>query len=279
MSFEKFPDGLDDHFYRYVLPLVVTEIILWMYAFLSDVRTCQVVLGLLGLWWCLAALWVEIKIEHTYPGFDYENPPDPEMKEYKPFCDFSPWAACSKVLMSPSGRFLRYFGIAKQGGGEGWLNTIRGWIDVPNPSLGVLFFSCHLFYNVLVDIVYIFKPLAPVFDLFNVLLPWCFFLACCGVGCMCIWLGYKLFFVLQDFCVVCVSMYITNFSLIPVMYGICHSGSGSMRGFGEVPGILLYPFLALDAIMFAAVLGLYFMGGHQAKEVHARESSPYILLA
>merc|ERR1712232_531582 len=91
------------------------EVVFWTYAFTSDLRTCQVVLGLVGLWWCFAALWVEVKIEHTYPGFDYENPTDPEMKDYKPFCDFAPWATCSKVLMSPPGRFLRYFGIAKQG--------------------------------------------------------------------------------------------------------------------------------------------------------------------
>jgi vitamin-K-epoxide reductase (warfarin-sensitive) len=276
MSWSKFPNGLDNHFYQYVLPLVVIEAIFWLYAFLSDVRTCQVILGLVGLWWCLAALWVEIKIEQTYPGFEYDNPVDPEMKEYRPFCDFSPWATCSKVLMSPSGRFLRYFGIAKPGGGEGWLNTVRGWIDVPNPSLGVLFFSFHLFYNVLVDIVDIFSPIKPLFDCFNVLLPWAFFVACCGVGCMSIWLAHKLFFVLQDFCVVCVSMYVVNFALIPMMHNVCYTDSNLMRGFGSVPGFIFYPFLGLDAVMLAAVLGLYFMGGHAAK---ARESAPYILLA
>merc|ERR1719240_746362 len=146
--------GLDDHFFKFVLPLVVTEIVLWHYAFASDLRTMQVVLGLVGLWWCFAALWVEVKIAQVYGhDFDYENPPDPKMEAYKPFCDFAPWANCSKVLMSPPGRFLRYFGVAKQGGGPGLINTVRGWIDVPNPSLGVLFFGCHLFYNVLIEIV------------------------------------------------------------------------------------------------------------------------------
>lgn len=254
------PLGLDSHFYKYVLPLVVVEFTFWVYAFLSDVRTCQVILGLVGLWWCLAALWVEVKIEHTYPGFDYANPTDPKMKAYRPFCDFAPWANCSIVLMSPSGRFLRYFGIAKAGGGEGWFETVRGWIDVPNPTLGVLFFIFHLFYNVLVDIVDLFEFFPPLFRFANLLLPWAFFAACCGVGLMAIWLAYKLFFVLKDFCVVCVSMYVVIGALVPVMHTVCKTDSSLMRGFGEVPASILYPFLFIDAGMLIAVLCLYFLG-------------------
>merc|ERR1719498_21849 len=81
-------------------------------------------------------------------------------------------------------------------------------IDVPNPTLGVLFFACHLFYPALL--------LIPI-----PFIPELFFLACCGVGCMTCWLAYNLFFVLRDFCVVCVSMYVANYALIPMMYGIC----------------------------------------------------------
>lgn len=44
---------------------------------------CQVALGLLGLFWCFAALWVEVRLEQVYPGFDYAAPQDPEMKAYK----------------------------------------------------------------------------------------------------------------------------------------------------------------------------------------------------
>merc|ERR1740121_924741 len=120
--------GLDSHFWKYVLPLVVLDFVFWYDAFTSDVR-----------------------IEQTYPGFDYENPVDPKMKDYKPFCDFAPWATCSKVLMSPPGRFLRYFGIAKQGGmgGQGLIDYVRGLIDVPNPTLGVAYFMAHLFWPVI----------------------------------------------------------------------------------------------------------------------------------
>lgn len=256
------PLGLDAHFYKMVLPLVVLDSLFYTYAFTSDLRTCQVVLGLVGLWWCFAALWVEVKIEQVYPGFDYENPVDPQMKAYKPFCDFAPWATCSKVLMSPPGRFLRYFGIAKQGGGKDPIDKVRGLIDVPNPTLGVLFFGAHLFYPLLL--------LLPI-----PFLPQLFFLACCGVGCMTVWLAYNLFFVLRDFCVVCVSMYVANFALIPMMYGISeeNGGFGDIQFCGAVPLSVYIPFLLLDAIMGVAVLRLW-LGGHGAANgAHAREGA------
>merc|ERR1712060_870804 len=106
----------------------------------------------------------------------------------------------------------------------------------PNPSLGVLFFGCHLFYPVLLLIPFV-----------NMLLPWLFFAACCFVGCMTIWLAYNLFFVLKDFCVVCVSMYVANFALIPMMYGICIAKATSIWDFelfGQLPAVVAYPFLA-----------------------------------
>jgi len=262
------PLGLDKNFYLKVLPLIVIESVFFTYAFKSDVRTCQVVLGLVGLWWCFAALWVEIKIEQVYPGFEYDNPADPEMKEYRPFCDFAPWATCSKVLMSPPGRFLRYFGIAKQLPKEGTFGLIdqgRGLIDVPNPSLGVLFFACHLFYPALLLVPFL-----------NTYLPWLFFAACGLVGCMTIWLAYNLFFVLKDFCVVCVSMYVANFALIPMMLKICQAQTTNFHDFvffGEVPSYILYPFLVLDGIMGIAVVGLYL-----STPAHAREQQ-YLSLA
>lgn len=250
------PLGLDSHFYKMVLPIVVCECFLWAYAFSylqADPRTCQVVLSLLGLWWCFAALWVEVKIEHVYPGFDYEKPQDPEMKEYKPFCDFAPWATCSKVLMSPPGRFLRYFGVAKQGGGKDMVDYVRGLIDVPNPTLGVAYFAAHLVYPAIMVLPIPF-------------LPQLFFLACIFVGGMTIWLAYNLFFVLKDFCVVCVSQYVVNFALIPMMYHML-DGSYGLFDFGVVPAELLYPFLAMDAVMGTGVLALWLSG-----PAHARES-------
>lgn len=157
--------------------------------------------------------------------------------------------------MSPPGRFLRYFGVAKQGGGKGIIDYVRGQIDVPNPTLGVAFFGCNLFYPALL--------LLPI-----PFLPQLFFLACCFVGVMTIWLAYNLFFVLKDFCVVCVSMYVANFALIPMMYGICKMDVGfyDMVFWGAVPGALLWPFLLLDAVMGVAVLKLWL-----SSPAHARE--------
>merc|ERR1719335_324015 len=160
--------------------------------------------------------------------------------------------------MSPPGRFLRYFGIAKKGGNakDGIVDQVRGLIDVPNPTLGVLFFGAHLFYPLLL--------LLPI-----PFIPQLVFLGCCFVGCMTCWLAYNLFFVLKDFCVVCVSMYVANFALIPMMYGICMSQKGFddyIPFFGAVPGLLFIPFLAMDAAMGVAVVGLYLRGAH------ARES-------
>jgi len=242
------PLGLDGHFYKMVLPVVACESVLWRYAFQhlqTDPRTCQVVLSLLGLWWCFAALWVEVKIEMAYPHFDYEHPVDPQMKKYKPFCDFAPWATCSVVLMSPPGRFLRYFGIAKEGGGTGLVDTVRGLIDVPNPTLGVVYFLAHLFWPVIL-LAFSWIPF----------LPQLFLIACTGVGGMTIWLAYNLFFVLKDFCVVCVSQYVVNFALIPMVYYMQDASYGVLD-FGSVPTTLLYPFLAMDAVMGVGVLLLW----------------------
>jgi len=275
------PLGLDSHFYLYALPLIVIESLFLCYAFPLDARSCQVILGLVGLWWCCAALWVEVKIAQVYPGFEHDNPPDPEMKAYRPFCDFAPWANCSQVLMSPSGRFLRQFGIALAPTADGKFATIRRFIDVPNPTLGVMFFSCHLFYNVLVNIVDLLGDYVPavLFTFMVRALPWAFFVACCGVCCMTVWLAYNLFFVLKDFCVVCVSMYVVIAGCAPTMYHACKLDSDLMRGFGVVPQAILYPFLLLDAIMFVSVLVLYCSGDGSA---HAREqqaSSDYKPLA
>merc|ERR1712187_361282 len=77
--------------------------------------------------------------------------------------------------------------------------------------------------------------------------------------------AYNLFFKLKDFCVVCVSMYVANFALIPMMYGICKTDSNSMLGFGAVPPAILYPFMLLDAIMFVSVVTLYMFGTHAEK--------------
>merc|ERR1712100_41727 len=136
-----------------------------------------------------------------------------------------------------------------QGGGKGIIDYVRGQIDVPNPTLGVAFFGCNLFYPALL--------LLPI-----PFLPQLFFLACCFVGVMTVWLAYNLFFVLRDFCVVCVSMYVANFAVIPITYALASNPSSptSSDFFGEIPLPLLVPFLVLDAGMGLAVLRLWLSG-------------------
>ncbi|OLP85959.1 hypothetical protein AK812_SmicGene32993 [Symbiodinium microadriaticum] len=61
---------------------------------------------------------------------------------------------------------------------------------------------------------------------------------------------------------VCVSMYVANFGLIPMMHGLALEGASVGEGafFGQVPGWFLYSFGALDAVMGLAVLAVYFRG-------------------
>lgn len=268
------PLGLDGHFYLYALPLVIIESIFYWQAFAADFRTRQVYLGLVGLWWCFAALWVEVRIARAYPGTDLQVAYKATPRVYKAFCDFAPWASCSKVLMSPPGCFLLYFGISKKPSpDDGLIGKLRSIIEVPNPTLGVLFFGAHLLYPVLL--------LIPILGPF---ILWLFFAACCFVGCMTIWLAYNLAFVLVDFCVVCVSMYVANFALIPMMYGICLENKTSMSDFdfwGAVPESVLKPFLVLDAIMAVAVLALYLTSPGHAREVSEEDGLdvPYLRVA
>jgi len=203
--------GLDKHFLYFVLPILIVQAWIWAYACELDPRGQQAILGLLGLWWCIAALWVEVKIDQKYPRFDYRNPPK-GMTEYKPFCDFATWATCSVVLMSPPGRMLRFFGISKEkvDVDDGMVAKVRNFIDVPNPGLGVMFFGCHAFY-----------PLLLIVPFINAYMAYIFSGACVFVGIMTVWLAYNLFCKLKDFCVVCVSMYVANFAVIKIMWDIC----------------------------------------------------------
>ena len=67
--------------------------------------------------------------------------------------------------------------------------------------------SCHLFYPALRAIRF---PCLPFLGFATTVFV-------CAFSC---WLGYTLFFVLNDFCVVCVSTYVCNFACLPVMYAI-----------------------------------------------------------
>lgn len=181
----------------YVLPILAVQIAyVYVFGFHKDLRVRQLSIALLGVYWCVAALKVEWALEETYPHFDYHNPPA-DMSKYTPFCDFASWAKCSKVLMSPYGRVMRYVGIAEAGSA----------LDVPNPVLGFGFFLAHILYPLLKSIKF------PALDELASMV-------CVFVGFFSIWLAHKLFIVLEDFCIVCVSSYMANFLLLHTMLKI-----------------------------------------------------------
>ncbi|CBZ56163.1 putative vitamin K epoxide reductase complex subunit 1 [Neospora caninum Liverpool] len=108
---------------------------------------------------------------------------------YRAFCDFSPYASCSKVLTSTQSRLLTYFGIAAP----------DGHFDFPNTYLGLFFYAfmltfprgrqyCHCLYT----------------------------LAAAAAMASSIYLAYVLYAVLHDFCLVCVTSYVLNLILLAV---------------------------------------------------------------
>lgn len=180
----------------YVLLIALLQLgIICYFGCHGSLRVRQVSIALVGIFWCAAALKVEYTMDELYPHFHYHHPPA-DMSKYTPFCDFAGWAKCSKVLMSPYGRVMRYSGIAARG----------SMLDVPNPVLGFLFFSCHLAYPHMRGIPVLGRYVDPLA------------LAACVLVCIfSLWLAHKLFFVLHDFCIVCVSSYVANFLLLHTM--------------------------------------------------------------
>jgi len=189
--------ALQDNLLFYVLPIMSAQATyIYFLGCHANLRVRQLSMALLGIYWCAAAMKVELTLEEMYPHFNYHNPPS-DMSKYTPFCDFASWAKCSKVLMSPYGRVMRYAGLA----------TKDSPLDVPNPILGSVYFVCHIVYPALKYIRFPFlNPLATATSVF--------------VGFFSLWLGHKLFFVLHDFCIVCVSSYVANFMLLHTMVRI-----------------------------------------------------------
>jgi len=262
--------GLDDHAFKFALPLVLFDFCLFYYWYANweDTRAVQLAIALFGEFWCVIAMWVEVKIAKTYPDFDHESPPD--MKKYKPFCDFASWGTCSKVLMSPPGRLLRVLHIAKKPGGTGIVDKIRGWLDYPNPVLGILYFALHLVYPLFT------LPFFRNFPVFGPYIGLLAFAISAAVGLMPFYLGYQLFFVLKDFCIVCVSQYIAIFALVPLSYNIFVANAATMDWFPcEAVGPLSASavtccFLALgavDAIIAAADIVVWLGSPAHSREV------------
>lgn len=134
-----------------------------------------VLLCLFGYAVCIYALSVEFHVE--------ANP------EYEALCDINEKMSCSKVLTSEYGK------------GFGLLGYILGHdhlLNLKNPFFGLAFYTIQL---ILSDMKGSF---AYKFQLATAIM------ANCGT----LWLAYILYFVLNDFCVVCVSTYAINFCVL-----------------------------------------------------------------
>eukprot|EP01129_Flabellula_baltica_P008027 TRINITY_DN3160_c0_g1_i1.p1 TRINITY_DN3160_c0_g1~~TRINITY_DN3160_c0_g1_i1.p1 ORF type:complete len:159 (+),score=14.80 TRINITY_DN3160_c0_g1_i1:1-477(+) len=135
-------------------------------------RTIQS-LGLLGILVCLYAIYVEHKASTEY-GFTA-------------LCDFDTSMSCSKVLTSKYARMTALFFDLPEG----------HILNVPNTYFGVVFYVALVLYP-----VGIFKrvPARKVLLL----------VASIASVCSSTYLGYILYYVLEDFCIVCVSTYVIN---------------------------------------------------------------------
>lgn len=128
---------------------------------------------ILGILVSLYALWVEHRkaLDDTYEAL----------------CDLSEGASCTKVLMSSYGHIFSHFGLVPNG----------SFLDVPNPVLGLCFYSLVL-----------------LWPWNNSRLP--VLVASLGSVLFSAYLGYILYAVLKDFCLVCVSSYIINAVILVV---------------------------------------------------------------
>jgi len=104
---------------------------------------------------------------------------------YVAMCDISEKMACSKVFSSPYGRVFKYHGLS--------------WLDAPNALFGVLFYLMLLGFNAYSGNGRLVVNTMLLLAVLSLLLS--------------AYLGYVLYFILDDFCVVCISTYMVNIGL------------------------------------------------------------------
>jgi len=147
----------------------------WIWEYGSNYKGATVLLCIIGIAVCIYALMVEYHKE--------ENP------EYSAMCDISEAMSCTRVLTS------------KWGKGFGLLGYILGddhVLNLRNPYFGIVFYILQL---ILSDIKASWSAKVQLTMAI---------MANCGS----VWLAYILYFVLEDFCIVCVSMYVVNFLVL-----------------------------------------------------------------
>jgi len=147
----------------------------WIWSHCANHKGILVLLCMLGFVVCFYALSVE-----------FHKEADPE---YEAMCDISEQMSCTKVLTSEWGK------------GFGLLGFVIGHdhpLNLKNPFFGLAFYLLQL---ILSDMKGSF---AYKFQLATAIM------ANCGT----LWLAYILYFVLQDFCLVCVTTYAINFCVL-----------------------------------------------------------------
>ncbi|KAL0883224.1 hypothetical protein ABMA27_016654 [Loxostege sticticalis] len=108
---------------------------------------------------------------------------------YKAMCDFSEYASCSRVLTS---EYSKGFGIIPK----------ESALEVPNCIYGIMFYCLVIFLGTYDNIGVVPLQLVLVFT------------SCLSS----VYLAYLLAFVLHDFCIVCVSTYFINGTLLTLVY-------------------------------------------------------------
>jgi len=106
---------------------------------------------------------------------------------FKAMCDISESISCSKVFMSKYGRG---FGLFPKGSP----------LNLPNPVFGIFFYMTQMILAIFCGMD---KTLIRVINTLS-------FVSNLGS----LYLGYILFFVLHDLCVICVAIYVVNFFLL-----------------------------------------------------------------
>ncbi|XP_062566333.1 vitamin K epoxide reductase complex subunit 1-like protein 1 [Saccostrea cucullata] len=125
------------------------------------------------------ALYVEINAEHD--------------KNYRASCDISPTVSCSKVFKS---RWGKGFGLI------GLLIGDDHPLNLPNSVFGIVFYTLQ------VALTFSSSPSLASLQFYTSALS----------NLASVYLGYILYFILKDLCVVCMSTYITNAVLLVAIY-------------------------------------------------------------
>ena len=96
-----------------------------------------------------------------------------------------------RVFTSRYGRMMSLLGVVPNGHA----------LDLPNAAYGCLFYICAFFHD---DLVFLPRTVRAGLMLF----------ASCLAAASSVWLGYVLYFILHDACIVCISTYVLNTILL-----------------------------------------------------------------